>query len=495
MECLTCARNQKCELQTLAKEYGIDKVRFGNPEDNAPQFECSTPHLVRDNSKCILCRRCVAVCKNNQGVAVIGANDRGFNTHVGAAFDRNLGEVACINCGQCIAVCPTGALTEVDNTQQVWDALADPTKHVVVGTAPAVRAAVGEEFGEPIGANAQGKMVAALHRLGFDGVFDVNVTADLTIMEEGTEFIHRLTQGGVLPLVTSCSPGWIRFCEQYYPEFIPNLSSCKSPQQMFGAMMKSYYAQKKGLDPKDVFVVTVMPCTAKKLEVRRDNQSSVEGLWDIDATITTRELAKMVRKAGISWPLLPEEDFDPEFGEFSGAGVIFGATGGVMEAALRTVVETVTGQELPALDFVEVRGVQGIKEANYDVAGTIVKVAVASGTANAAKLLEKIKSGEAEYHFVEIMCCPGGCVNGGGQPIQPGSVRNNINLAGERAKAVYTQDAAMKLRKSHENPLIKKLYGEFLGEPGGHLAHELLHTSYKATPKYPGLTAEQAAGK
>jgi NADP-reducing hydrogenase subunit HndD len=495
MECLTCARNQNCELQALAKEYGIEEVRFGDPKSIKPQLECSTPHLIRDNSKCVLCRRCVAVCRSNQAAGVIGPNDRGFATHIGSAFDRNLGEVACINCGQCINVCPTGALTEVDDTDKVWSALADPTKHVVVGTAPAVRAAIGEEFGEPIGTNSEGKMAAALRRLGFDGVFDVNVTADLTILEEGNEFIGRLTNGGVLPLITSCSPGWIRFCEQYYPEFIPNLSSCKSPQQMFGAMMKSYYAKLKGLDPKDVYVVTVMPCTAKKFEIRREDEAAVDGLWDIDATITTRELAKMIRKAGLNWNLLPEEQFDVDFGEFTGAGVIFGATGGVMEAALRTVVEKVTGKELPQVDFTEVRGIEGIKEASYDVNGTTVKVAVASGTANAAKLLDKVKSGEAEYHFIEIMGCPGGCVNGGGQPIQPGSVRNFIDLRAERAKALYAEDAALPVRKSHESPLVKKIYADFLGEPGSHLAHELLHTSYKARPKYPGLASDQLLAK
>jgi len=491
MECLTCVRNQSCELQALAEEYGMEEVRFGTPKEMQPDIEQSTPHLIRDNSKCILCRRCVAVCKNLQHAAVIGPNDRGFSTHIGSAFDRDLGEVACINCGQCINVCPTGALTEVDSTYKVWEALADPKKHVVVGTAPAVRATLGEEFGDPIGTNVQGKMVAALHRLGFDGVFDVDVTADLTILEEGTEFIHRLQNGGTLPLITSCSPGWIRFCEQYYPEFIPNISSCKSPQQMFGAMMKSYYADKLGLNPEDVFVVTVMPCTAKKFEIRREDQSAVNGLWDMDETITTRELARMIRKTGMDWSALPEEDFDPDFGEFSGAAVIFGASGGVMEAALRTVVEILTGEELAKLDFVDVRGMEGIKEASYDVAGTLVKVAVASGTENASRLLDKIKAGEAEYHFVEIMGCPGGCINGGGQPIQPGNVRNFVDIQTLRAGALYSEDALMKMRKSHEVPLIKKIYSDYLGEPGSHRAHELLHTSYKASPKYPGLEADK----
>lgn len=491
MECLTCVRSQNCELQALAEEYGMEEVRFGTPKEMEPDIEQSTPHLIRDNSKCILCRRCVAVCKEWQHAAVIGPNDRGFATHIGSPFGRGLGEMACINCGQCINVCPTGALTEVDSATSVWEALADPKKHVVVGTAPAVRATLGEEFGDPIGTNAQGKMVAALRRLGFDGVFDVDVSADLTILEEGTEFIQRLQSGGVLPLITSCSPGWIRFCEQYYPDFIPNLSSCKSPQQMFGAMMKSYYAEKMGLKPEDIFVVTVMPCTAKKYEIRREDQSSVNGLWDMDETITTRELAKMIRKAGLDWASLPEEEYDPDFGEFSGAAVIFGASGGVMEAALRTVVEILTEETLPKLDFVDVRGLEGIKEASYDVAGTTVKVAVASGTQNAARLLDKIRAGEADYHFVEIMGCPGGCINGGGQPIQPGSVRNFVDVSALRANALYTADALMKMRKSHEVPLIKKLYDTYLGEPGSHRAHELLHTTYKQTPKYPGLDADK----
>lgn len=490
MECLTCVRSQNCELQKLSKDYNIQEVRFGDPGSMKPQIEDSAIHLVRDNSKCILCRRCVAACSRLQGIGVIGPNDRGFNTHISCAFDRNLDETACVSCGQCITVCPTGALTERDCTKKIWDALADPKKHVVIATAPSVRVILGECFGMPIGSNVQGKMVAALRRMGFDQVFDLDTAADLTILEEGTEFLERLKSGENLPLITSCSPGWIKFCEHYYPEFIPNLSSCKSPQQMFGAIMKTYYAKKFGIAPEDVYTVSVIPCTAKKYEMYRDYQDAVPGIRDIDAAITTRELGRMIAHAGIMFTELPDEEFDPIFGIASGAGLIFGATGGVMEAALRTVVEIETGKELEKLDFTEIRGTAGIKEANYDINGRTVRVAVTSGLANARKLLNSIKSGEKQYDMIEIMACPGGCVNGGGQAIQPGSSRNFNDIRKLRASAIYKQDQEMKMRKSHENPIVNELYKTYLGKPGSHHAHEVLHTRYKAKSKYPGLHNE-----
>lgn len=477
MDCLSCERNTDCELQTLAREYGVDQYKYMGNEDLKPQYERSAPHLVRDNSKCILCRRCVAVCGHNQHVAVIGTNERGFDTHVGSAFDMPLNETSCINCGQCISVCPTGALSERDDTHVVWDALADKSKHVIVAPAPSVRVQLGECFGMPIGSNVQGKLVAALRRLGFEKVFDVDFAADVTIMEEGTELLNRLQNGGKLPLITSCSPGWVKFCEYYFPDMVENLSSCKSPQQMFGALVKTYYAEKMGLDPKDLFVVSIMPCTAKKFECTRENEAAA-GVPDVDISLTTRELANMIKRAGLRFTDLPDEEFDPMLGVASGAGHIFGATGGVMEAALRTVAEIVTGKPLDNLDFTAVRGVEGCKEAEYDLAGTKVRVAVTSGTENAFQLLEMVRKGEADYHFIEVMACPGGCVNGGGQPHQPGEVRNFHDLRAERAAGLYGQDKEMKLRKSHENPFVKELYDNYLEKPGSHKAHHILHTTY-----------------
>ncbi len=481
MTCLSCARSTNCELQNLANEYGVDSKRFEN--DFKTEIDASAIHLIRDNSKCILCRRCVAVCKHNQHVAVIGPNDRGYETHVASAFEMDLSETPCVHCGQCIAVCPTGALMEKSHIDKIYAALQDPSKHVVVGPAPSVRAQLGECFGMEIGTNVEGKLAASLKRLGFDKVFDVDTAADVTIMEEGTELLERISNGGKLPLITSCSPGWVKFCEYYYPEFLENVSSCKSPQQMFGALVKSYYAEKAGIDPKDIFVVSVMPCTAKKFELSRDDQAA-NGVPDVDASLTTRELAEMIKTAGIEFLALEDEEFDPVFGVASGAGHIFGATGGVMEAALRTVAEIVTGKSLDKPEFVEVRGTKNIKEAEYDLAGTKVRVAVVSGLQNAADLLDMVKKGEKDYHFIEVMACPGGCVNGGGQPLQPGHVRNYVDLRAKRAKALYSEDEAMTLRKSHENPVIKDIYDNYLEKPGSHKAHHLLHTSYVKRDKY-----------
>ena len=483
MDCLTCSRNAQCELRQLAADLGIDAVRYANDE-LLPRIEDTALHLVRDNSKCILCRRCVATCRKLQEVGVIGTNDRGFMTHIGCAFDRDLSEVDCVSCGQCIVSCPTGALSEQDSTAEVLSALHDPSKHVVVGPAPSVRVTLGECFGMPIGTNVEGKMVAALRRLGFDKVFDVDTAADFTIMEEGTEFIHRLQEGGAMPMITSCSPGWIRFCEQHYPEFVPNLSSCKSPQQMFGALVKSYYAEKAGIDPKDIYVVSIMPCTAKKYECKREEQRMANGCMPVDASLTTRELARMITQAGMMFDHLPDGEFDPMLGVSTGASVIFGATGGVMEAALRTVVAQLTGDEMAPLDYTEVRGTQGIKEASYELPGKTVRVCVASGLHNAKLVLDGVRSGELQYDFIEFMACPGGCVNGGGQPLHPATVRSFTDLRGLRAKALYKQDSGMEFRKSHDNPVVKEVYATYLGEPGGHKAHELLHCTYVPQKRY-----------
>lgn len=483
-ECLSCVRSGTCELQKLCHDYGIDTENAFEGAKTKSTIDRSAPHMYRDNSKCILCRRCVAVCEKTQGVGVIGANARGFDTHIGCAFEKPLGEVACISCGQCINVCPTGALSERDDTWKVNDALNDPTKHVIVQTAPSVRVGLGEEFGYEIGSIVTGKMVAALRALGFEKVFDTNFSADLTIMEEANEFITRYKNKDNLPMITSCSPGWVKFCETYFPEFIPNLSTCKSPQGMFGSVAKTYYAEKMGIDPKDIFVVSIMPCTAKKFEAERVDHTAVPGLPDIDVVLTVRELARMIKKAGIIFNMLPDDTFDSPFGLGSGAGTIFGATGGVMEAALRTAYETLTHEELKKLEFNEVRGVKGIKEAEYEIAGNKIRVAVASGTANAKKLLKMVKSGEKSYDFIEIMACPGGCVNGGGQPIQPASVRNFVDVPALRAAALYKDDQSLPYRKSHENPDIKRIYEEYLGEPNSHKAHEILHTGYVVRPKY-----------
>ena len=483
MDCLTCSRSAHCELLQLAGELGIDAVRYAN-DNLPPQIEDSAPHLVRDNSKCVLCRRCTAVCRKTQEVGVIGPNDRGFATHIGCAFDRDLAEVDCVSCGQCIVACPTGALSEKDDTAKVWAALNDPTKHVVVGPAPSVRVTLGECFGMPIGTNVEGKMVTALRRLGFDQVFDVDNAADFTIMEEGTEFLERLQNGGALPMITSCSPGWIRYCEQHHPDMLPHLSTCKSPQQMFGSLVKSYYAEKMGIDPKDIVVVSVMPCTAKKYEVRREEQRMANGCMPVDVSITTRELARMIQRAGLLFDHLPEGQFDPMLGLSTGASVIFGASGGVMEAALRTVVETLTGGEMAPLEFREVRGMKGIKEAVYELPGRTVRVCAASGLHNAKMVLDGVKNGTMQYDFIEFMACPGGCINGGGQPLQPAIVRSFTDIPALRAAALYQQDEAMPIRKSHENPVLQTVYQDYLGKPGGHKAHELLHCTYVPQKRY-----------
>lgn len=481
-KCLSCVRSGTCELQQLCKEFGVDDEGRFDGANPVHEYDDSAIHMIRDNGKCILCRRCVAACQA-QHISVIGANARGFDTHIGSAFERPLDSVACVSCGQCIVNCPTGAIYEKDDTAKVLEAINDPEKFVVVHTAPSIRVTLGECFGMHIGTNVQGKMVAALRRLGFDKVFDTDFGADLTIVEEANEFLGRVQNGGVLPMITSCSPGWIKYCEHYYPDMLDHLSTCKSPQQMSGAIIKTWYAEKMGIDPKDIVVVGIMPCTAKKFETKRDDQAA-SGYPDVDYSLTTRELGRMIESAGIYFKHLPDEEFDNPLGDSTGAAVIFGATGGVMEAALRTAVEKLSGEELKSLDFTEVRGTDGIKEASYAVNGMEVKVCVVSGLANANTIMEKVKNGTADYHFIEIMGCPGGCVNGGGQPIQHAVVRNFVDLRARRAAALYEADKDMPLRKSHESEAVKRLYDEFLGEPGSHKAHEVLHTSYVARPKY-----------
>ena len=481
-KCLSCVRSGTCELQQLCKEFGVDDEGRFDGANPVHEYDDSAIHMIRDNGKCILCRRCVAACQA-QHISVIGANALGFDTHIGSAFERPLDSVACVSCGQCIVNCPTGAIYEKDDTAKVLEAINDPEKFVVVHTAPSIRVTLGECFGMHIGTNVQGKMVAALRRLGFDKVFDTDFGADLTIVEEANEFLGRVQNGGVLPMITSCSPGWIKYCEHYYPDMLDHLSTCKSPQQMSGAIIKTWYAEKMGIDPKDIVVVGIMPCTAKKFETKRDDQAA-SGYPDVDYSLTTRELGRMIESAGIYFKHLPDEEFDNPLGDSTGAAVIFGATGGVMEAALRTAVEKLSGEELKSLDFTEVRGTDGIKEASYTVNGMEVKVCVVSGLANANTIMEKVKNGTADYHFIEIMGCPGGCVNGGGQPIQHAVVRNFVDLRARRAAALYEADKDMPLRKSHESEAVKRLYAEFLGEPGSHKAHEVLHTSYVARPKY-----------
>ena len=475
-KCLSCVRSTNCELQKLCRDYGVDENAFGGFK---PTYELdnSTPHLVRNNNKCILCRRCVAAC-NEQYVGVIGANNRGIDTSIGTPFEVGLSKVPCISCGQCTVVCPTGALTEKDDTDKIWEALADSSKYVIVQTAPSVRATLGECFGMPIGTNVEGKMVAAIKQLGNVKCFNMDITADLTIMEEANELLHRLMKGGKTPMFTSCCPGWVKFAEHYYPELLPNLSTCKSPQEMFSAVLKSYYCEKYNKDPKNLFIVSVIPCTAKKFEVTRDELGHYT-----DVALTTRELAKMIKEAGIDFVNIPAAEYDKPFGEASGAGAIFGATGGVMEAALRTAAYKLGGKGAP-IEFKEVRGTEGIKEAEYTVGGTVVKVAVAHGLGNARKVIEQIKSGEKDYTFVEVMACPGGCINGGGQPYVSDDIRNNVDLKAVRAKALYDYDKKNKLRCSHDTPAVDMLYKEYFGDPLSHKSHELLHTEYVKRNKY-----------
>jgi NADP-reducing hydrogenase subunit HndD len=483
-ECTTCVRSENCELQALAKEIGVSDIPYEG-EKSGKLIDDLSAAIVRDESKCILCNRCVSVCRDVQHVAVLGKVGRGFTSQVQPVFNKSLAEVGCINCGQCIINCPVGALKEKSDISAVWKALSDPTKTVIVQTAPAVRAALGEEFGYPMGTSVKGKMVAALRRIGFDKVFDTDFGADVTIMEEGTELIGRITNGGVLPMITSCSPGWISYIETYYPEAIPHLSSCKSPQNMTGALLKSHYAKTNNIDPKDMVVVSIMPCTAKKYEIKRE-QLNVDGNQDVDISITTRELARMIKEASLRFRELPDEAFDDYYGESTGAAVIFGATGGVMEAAVRTLADILNKKDIQEIEYTAVRGVQDIKTATIDVTPDLaVNVLVGHGGKNIDYVMKKLVAGELDdTHFIELMGCPGGCVNGGGQPIVPAKVKMDLDIRAERAKALYDEDAhVLEYRKSHQNPSVIKLYDEFLGEPNSHKAHHILHTTYSQRPK------------
>ncbi|WP_291572145.1 NADH-dependent [FeFe] hydrogenase, group A6 [Clostridium sp. UBA4548] len=472
-ECLTCAKSMNCELQELAAEYGIRRIEF-NGSKSISQKEDNNYSIARDTSKCILCRRCETVCNEVQKVGAISSINRGFNTTIAPAFGSDLKETKCTFCGQCVAVCPTGALVEKDNTSKVWRALADEEKVVIVQTAPAVRSALGEEFNCTPGTSVTGKMAASLKALGFDKVFDTDFAADLTILEEAREFLTRVQNGENLPMITSCCPGWVTFIEKHYHDLLNLPSSCKSPQQMWGSIAKSYFAEKMNIDPKNLVVVSVMPCIAKKSEAARDEFTLENGVKDVDIVISTRELARMIKEAGIDFNSLENEEFDNPMGESTGAGVIFGTSGGVMEAALRTAYEWLTKNTLEQVDFEAVRGLTGVKEATINIDGTDIKVAIVSGLGNARDLLEKIRAGNTEYHFIEVMACPGGCINGGGQPYS----NNRLDIIEGRMQVLYNEDKGKHIRKSHDNPEIQRLYEEFLGEPNSHKAHELLHTHY-----------------
>lgn len=483
-ECTTCIRSENCELQSLSTELGVGDIAYEGVKSGHLIDDFSSS-VVRDESKCILCKRCIAVCDQVQSVAVLGAVGRGFFSQVQPVFDKSLAEVGCISCGQCIINCPVGALKEKSSIEEVWSALADSSKTVIVQTAPAVRAALGEEFAYPMGTPVTGKMVAALRRLGFDRVFDTDFGADVTIMEEGTELINRLTKGGVLPMITSCSPGWIKFIEMYYPDAIPHLSSCKSPQNMTGALLKSHYAEMHEIDPKDMVVVSIMPCTAKKYEIKREELCNDQGIADVDISITTREVARMIKEARIMFSSLPDEEFDPFYGDSTGAAVIFGATGGVMEAAVRTVADVLNNQDIQEIDYQVVRGTEGIKRAIVNITPDLdVSVLVAHGGANIREVMEELQAGDLDdVQFIELMACPGGCVNGGGQPIVPAKEKMDIDIQAQRAKALYSEDAdRLEFRKSHHNPSVIRLYDEYLEEPNSPKAHCLLHTSYSKKP-------------
>ena len=481
-DCLTCIRSGNCELQDLSIKFNIQNIEFEG-ERNIHQVDDKSPSIVRDFNKCILCRRCVAACKNVQKIGAIDCINRGFESCISTVGDHSLNDVNCTNCGQCIEACPTGALHEKETINDVWVKLKDPDAYVVVQTAPAVRVALGEEFGMPIGTNVTGKMVTALKRLGFDKVFDTNTGADFTIMEEANEFVERFKENDHLPMITSCSPGWVKYIEMNYPELLPHLSTCKSPHQMFGALVKTYFAKREGIDPSKIYMVSVMPCIAKKFERQRAEMQN-EGLYDVDNVITTRELSRMIKQANIEFEQLEDSTFDNPMGEATGAAAIFGATGGVMEAALRTAQDILTGKDLEKIDFEQVRGGEGIKRATVNIGGKDIKVVAASGLANAQKIMEEIKSGKADYQFVEIMACPGGCIMGGGQPIKSSKIRREVDVRKLRADALYSIDEKSTIRKSHENPILKQIYAEYLEAPGSYRAHKLLHTHYVERPKY-----------